>query len=269
MTSIHVPPYPDVPELPEDPRERFQVLWKYRTEVQEILERFKVLDEQLAAELTAAMPPLPPDGRKGGKKGRRVGKDRVSKRSPIEVLGEERYNEIRGPYEQICAEVVKYRRAEIDRVEELLNQTADSIPLTPDPTVPWIKRDVDTVWSSTYSTQGFGAQSYARSDAEMRAHHYVQSGLPAEVRMRMERDDHPGDTFWARSDLTRYEVWVQASEEDAEIARYKSGLSLKEWMQWCWDHNTNPRVVRPFLPHGLEEQLGVVMVRYGAQGTSS
>ena len=44
-----------------------------------MLERFKVLDEQFAAELTAAMPPLP-------KKGKRK-KDET--RSAVEVLGEE------------------------------------------------------------------------------------------------------------------------------------------------------------------------------------
>lgn len=255
MADIYIPAYPVLPELPEGPRERFRVCQTYLGELCEMPDRYKVLDEQFHAEVTAAVAAV---ARPKAKKSRKVEDIQL----PSEILGEERYAQIRGRYEPIVAAVVKHHQTERERVKELMNPAADLISLMPDPEAAWIKREVETVWSSTYSTQGFGAHSYARNDAEDRAQHYKISGLQAEVRVCWLRDEHPGERFWAKSDLARYEVWVRASEEDAEIARYKSGLSMKDWLQWCWDHGSNPRVFLPGLSYGLEDRLGV---RIGGQ----
>jgi len=51
---------------------------------------------------------------------------------------------------------------------------------------------------------------------------------------------------------------VQAREDlDVELIRHRSGLTLREFVKGCWRRGLNPRVYNPFLPHGLEERLGV------------
>lgn len=255
-SGIVVEPNPTLPIFPDEPRERFRVLLAYLKVVRAMTDRIQALQSQMDAEFDALMAAIPAPKPKGKKK---------IERKPLEVLGEEKYKAVRSRYEKVVDDLLSFRRAEIDRVEEMLGQTASLIPITADPATPWVKRDAETVWSSTYNTQGWGAHTYARSNAESRAQHYEIAGLKAEVRVHWVRDDHPGDKFWEKSDLAQYEIWVQSTEEDADIAKYKPGLSLKDWLQWCWDRAINPRVMNPYLPWGLEEKLGVQIGRVTAR----
>ena len=46
-----------------------------------------------------------------------------------------------------------------------------------------------------------------------------------------------------------------------EIAREIEGKEdMKDWLERMWKSGRNPRVECPFLPHGLEEKLGVSYV---------
>lgn len=113
------------------------------------------------------------------------------------------------------------------------------------------------VHSSSYHTQGFGAASYARADAERHARDLTFHGIEVEVR-KVE-----GETFRTYGPFGRsvtpitFEVWAKCSETDYQIARYKEGMTLAQQLQWCWNRSINPRVMNPWLPHGLEEKLGV------------
>lgn len=112
--------------------------------------------------------------------------------------------------------------------------------------------------STAYNTQGFGAHHYAKRSAESQLPHYAANGLEAEV--RVDRwDDRPDyePLYGKRSGIADYEVWVKADPLDIEIAKRRPGMSLKDWLQWCWSNGTNPRVFDPTLPHGLERELGV------------
>lgn len=243
-STIKVAPRPKMQPLPEDPRERFRVLHAYLSEVRASVQ-VDDLQQQFDAELAALVGSQP---KKKGKK---------SEPSVVDILGQEKYVEVRSKYETIMDEMLTFRREETDKVQILLNQAADLITVTPGS--DWHK--VDSVSSSAYNTQGLGAHSYARANAEERANHYAMAGLRSEVRTRWMRDEYPDDKVWARSDLAHYDVWVQAEPENCDIAKYKSGLSLKDWLQWCWDRAINPRVMMPYLPWGIEEKLGVVIGR--------
>lgn len=107
------------------------------------------------------------------------------------------------------------------------------------------KRKYADSWVSTYSTQGFGAATYAKGAAERSADAARAQGLEVEVR-------------YAEKPLSQYEVWVGVETAiDLEILRYKPGLTLRESVRRCWSRGVNPRVYWPSLPHGFEEREGL------------
>lgn len=233
-TVVEIPALPTL-VLPEDPRERFRVLHGYLGELKSYA-LVEVLQKQFDTELEDAVAAL------------NLPKKRGKKKEPHEILGDQ-YAVIRAKYTTAIEQTMAARREEADQVKETLANLADTIPVVPGDT--WVKRA--TVSTVDYGSQGLGANTYARASAQQKAEHYVLAGLAAEVRVR-----HSENT---RSDLTYFEVWVQASEEDCEIAYYKSGQSFKDWLQGCWDKAINPRVLLPGLPWGIEEKLGVTIGR--------
>lgn len=120
---------------------------------------------------------------------------------------------------------------------------AEGVTLQPSGEV-WSR--VDSVCTSSYSSQGWGATTYARNAAEASADHYRAQGLRVEVRRRT-----------AGRDLVYFEVWAEASADEARVARLKPGQTLREWVRMCWRRGVNPRVYNPFLPHGYEERAGL------------
>ena len=50
---------------------------------------------------------------------------------------------------------------------------------------------------------------------------------------------------------------VLADELTGAALDYVQGPSLREWLALCWKRGCNPRVYNPWLPHGIEERLGV------------
>lgn len=102
---------------------------------------------------------------------------------------------------------------------------------------------VTTHYKSTWSTQGYGAENYARNAAQQEIDRIEANGYTGELRVC------PGGQF---------EVLVNvATRDDWDILRLKPGLSLAEQIRLCWKRGVNPRVYQPFLPHGLEEKLGI------------
>jgi hypothetical protein len=112
--------------------------------------------------------------------------------------------------------------------------------------------ELDRVWLSSYSTQGWGMQKYARSAAELRV---AEAAPYCEARIL---EDVSNSVLDGKPRLHAYIVMVLVEHElDAEIVRKKPGMGLRDWLKWCWKNGVNPRVYNPFLPHGLEEKLGI------------
>lgn len=140
--------------------------------------------------------------------------------------------------------------AELKRLEELRNELAAA--LTPQPGAARLL--FDTIYESTYSTQGWGAGTYAKNAAESRADIARFHGLTVEV-VPVSRTLETG----TRSYTVRHvEVYVHVQDEtDLTILRHAPGLSLREQVRLCWKRGANPRVFNPYLPHGYEESVGI------------
>jgi len=106
-------------------------------------------------------------------------------------------------------------------------------------------------WASTWSTQGWGAEAYARGAAEGDADKARYYDVPVEV----VRVSEPFTT--GRGAHVKYQVKCAVSELGAEVLKRRSGPSLREWVRLCWKRGVNPRVYSPFLPAGYEERVGL------------
>ena len=109
---------------------------------------------------------------------------------------------------------------------------------------------VTTSWVSTYSTQGFGANSYARGAAETRADECREGSPEIEIRVVYKNEENG---------LEEYVVEARvASTLEAQIVRLRmKPPRLRDWVKSCWARGVNPRVYQPFLPHGFEEENGL------------
>lgn len=102
------------------------------------------------------------------------------------------------------------------------------------------------VYIHEFSTQGLGDKMYAEKVA------HIRFRMPAErlgLQVEVEFDESN----------RRFDVYLFLEDiYDAEIFKMrKEGLGLRDWIKACWGSGVNPRVMNPFLPHGLEEKLGV------------
>lgn len=138
-------------------------------------------------------------------------------------------------------------------LDAALTEAAQAAPIAAGP-----EREVRTVWTSTYSTQGYGASRYARASADMAASELRTLGVDA----RIERRVLPGAPA-ARGPWSTYEPGEHfvvlahlASIADVELVRRRK-VPLRAWVAACWAAGVNPRVYDPFLPAGLEERLGL------------
>jgi hypothetical protein len=165
-------------------------------------------------------------------------------------LGIDAYMAIRERYEALAEEAYQEWKAQRKALESKLEGLAKDLS---------VERGEEwtlwrTVWSSTYSSQGFGAISYAKNSAEMHADYARFQEIP----VRIEREDRaPSGGVGGRISHADFKVFVQCSELDLEILARKPGPSLREQVRLAWKRGINPRVFNPFLPHGYEEKEGL------------
>jgi len=157
------------------------------------------------------------------------------------ILSLEKVQKIREQHRIFAEEVGAVFTRRIERLDRLLSKVAVRAPVRAgaSPSVLYV------AWVSTYSSQGFGANSYARNAAEAYADVARGENIPVEVSPSKKGG---GD----------YEVlvWVE-SPLDVEILRLKPGPSLREQIRLCWARGVNPRVYNPYLPVGIEAKLGI------------
>lgn len=104
-------------------------------------------------------------------------------------------------------------------------------------------------WISTYSSQGFGAETYAQGAARVFMMHIFHCAPNA----RIEKI-HSTTT----GKVQGFAVYVSVEDPiDAEIIKRKPGLTTREWVKACWKTGINPRVLNPWLPVGYEERNGI------------
>lgn len=139
--------------------------------------------------------------------------------------------------------------ADHKRVTDWLNQKL--VVMSNEP-IPYkeIMGQVYTVYSGTYRTQGFGANTYARAMAESYVDTAKYHGLKAEV-IPITKTTINGYTY------EDYGVFANTSDIGWEMIKLRPGLSLKDWIKSCLCRGVNPRVYNPFLPHDIEQKCGL------------
>lgn len=143
----------------------------------------------------------------------------------------------------------RYQSAK-DRWTNELKQAAEGLEVRPGDT--WNK--ADERHSSSYRSQGYGAETYAKGSAESAADFYRALGLEVEIRSQYRK--YEGARQWPFGSTT-YEVWVKADPQTIEICEYKPAISLREQVRLCWARGVQPRVFMPNLPVGFEEKNGL------------
>lgn len=145
-------------------------------------------------------------------------------------------------------DLMRQQKIESDRLKKILRFLGCRLKIEPSKTT-WTL--YDTVYGSTYHTQGFGAMRYAMGTAEAKADHVRHYGF--EVRIT-ETNKYSGSYGIVYADL---EVWVNADSITVKALKLKPGPSLRETVRMCWKRGVNPRVYNPFLPQGYEEREGL------------
>lgn len=120
-----------------------------------------------------------------------------------------------------------------------------------------------TVYRSTYSTQGLGADRYARQAAEQYAEErrscLTDEERAAGIEVLVEAGETVRAEYQGQAPASYPVVLVGvANRLDAEaLERREDRRTLSDWLADCWKRGVNPRVYNPWLPHGLEQRLGV------------
>jgi hypothetical protein len=107
-----------------------------------------------------------------------------------------------------------------------------------------------SVYEGAYGSQGFGAEAYAKGRAlqEKWVIGYVDPYVACAI-------EHPkGGPVVLKVNLDPLDTAVLKCKAD-----YR-GMPMREYIRRIWAHGLNPRVYNPFLPHGLEDKMGIDMM---------
>lgn len=144
-------------------------------------------------------------------------------------------------------------RAQAETLKARIDELAPTTPFR-EPREQWCLWKVKSTYD--YITQGFGATTYAQNTADMYLLEAQSLGL--EVRIDKEVTKTKDHSFYSIGDTATFKVMVKVhGEEDIQLLNRKPTMSLREWLKACWKRGVNPRVLNPYLSHGLEEKLGI------------
>jgi hypothetical protein len=210
----------------------------------------------------------------------------------LTLLGEEQMAELTQKHENLYQIEFDRIGKEIKDLEKQLEDLAQTCPILPGEN--WLT--YRTQHSTSFNSQGLGADHYARTAAEMARRKPEIYGIPN--RLRVEHcvilrgtiqheptpDEFPGNFIkteylyveeyadylkyskylWeskpqATWDSNTYIVEVAVTEPlDIEILKYRNDpQTLREWVKDSWRKGINPRVLMPFLPYGYEEEMNL------------
>lgn len=157
-----------------------------------------------------------------------------------------------------CDSIMKHRREEAeisynDYADEVkaIEYRLDDMAAKLKPRAGDTTATLDSVWIGSYRTQGWGAESYAKGSADRMALRASVCKIPVEVVKRFE-DINGKSKPWA------FDVIVSVEDPiDVELIKRRPTLSIRDEIKFCLQHGLNIRVYNPFLPHGIEEKLGL------------
>jgi hypothetical protein len=171
--------------------------------------------------------------------GKRWSSDKASKEPWFKAFQDEWTEKARG----INSAQEAKEEVEIVRLSEL----AAGIPLPVSNTEVEIGRSSGWGWMS----QGYGANAYARNDAERKADKARLHGLEVTVvTIEKEETDRSVET---------YGVFAQTTEVGKLLLQFREEPDLRSEVAMMWKRGANPRVYMPFLPHGYEASVGLDM----------
>lgn len=178
--------------------------------------------------------------------------------TPLDSLTEEQRAAVRvvqERYQARVAAVAEPAEARAEAAEVELCRLAELIELRPGEE----PREVRSVWTTSYASQGFGAETYARNRAESALDVARALGVRCDV-LRVPHLDEHGKEKCSRDWGLRFPTYVArawlAEELDVEVLRRKM-LPLREIVRLMWKRGSNPRVHLPDLPWGYEESVGI------------
>ena len=156
------------------------------------------------------------------------------------------FAELKKPFEDKVKTIVDEHHAKEKVLKDRLFDIARQIEFTPDMKVSdktqWVKWR--SSWVSSYNSQGFGANKYAKGACENYAQKAIHYGFETEVRHNKEG-------------IESYDCYVGATQLALDILEEKPEIPLREWVKSQWKRGVNPRVLCPFLPAGYEDEEGL------------
>lgn len=159
----------------------------------------------------------------------------------IGKLGESKVSAIKAKYQEELDQATKDLKQKLENLEQDFLNLSQEYQFPKDNGNNW--EVYKTSYLYTYSTQGLGADSYARNALSTSVAHCTALGLENKVSYDQE--------------VGAYRLWIKGDKVDVAIAQNKPGLSLVETVQVLWKSGVNPRVIFPFLPWGFEEKHGI------------
>jgi hypothetical protein len=160
---------------------------------------------------------------------KKVGKD----------LGDE-HEKIYQAFQEKARALVEQQASETKRLKELVTSIASKLK----PRRGSERFTYASHWISTYRSQGYGAERYTGGLADIDLGFVESHGIEAAV-----VHDSNG--------LDSYDVLVMVEDSiDVEILKAQD-FSIRDFLKACWSRALDPRVFNPYLPHGLEEKLGI------------
>ena len=146
-------------------------------------------------------------------------------------------------------------KAEAAWVRHRLYQLADDCPIHTGGDGTW--EAYRTVWGSTYASQGWGANSYARGRAQLYEVELLALGIEAVRIVEVPREST--EALGRKRRLPPdWRVEVQVEDLlDVEILRHRPPLTEREFVRECWRRGLNPRVYMPWLDHDAEARYGL------------
>lgn len=112
--------------------------------------------------------------------------------------------------------------------------------------------ELDRTYGGNWSSQGYGANKYARAAAETVADKARFHEVEAEVKtVATGSRDRWGIAY------DTYAVFAKTTAAGARLLAFKEEPPLRERVRLSWKRGVNPRVDMPFLPFGYEESHGL------------
>jgi len=161
----------------------------------------------------------------------------------------DQHNEIFTKWQKRADRIWNNYKLRRDEIEAELVEIAQTLPIIPSENV-WTRFYITGTWN--YSSQGYGAYSYAKGAAENKSLEVTANGL--DFHIAINEKGLIGHYGIRSADFT---VWVNTDQIGMEILKRKPSISLRDWVKNCWKSGKNPRVYNPFLPEGLEAKLGI------------